>query len=307
MPTDSHVPPADPLGGPPNSRPTVRTFGPERWGELDYFLQFAEANVSLSPRSRRALGGVKSHFMKVRRFRRIADQMRPSLNADYMELHVNGVSGLERAADFAVVVEAAIMELFGVIDSACVVIHGLYSRSCQGIPDSTSKLFRKIDGVTGPLPQEIRTAIKEAVWFTELLEIRSELTHLGTGQCRIDSIDGPVRYQLTGATMTDPFSTGDVIEWIDGRFELVNSFIGAVFRRLGDDLENGTNALCGFVSGKPLMRHIKPERPVTWQSGVCLSSQYLIPNGDTRCPWQDECQPHRRALANPPGPNGEVI
>lgn len=295
------------LDGPPNGRPNVRTFGPETWGELDYFLKFADANMRLSPRARRALGGVKSHLMKVNRFRRIADQMRPSLNDDHIELHVNGVSALEKAADFALIVEGAIMELFAVVDSTRVVIHCLYGRACQGIPESTSKLFSGIANVTGPLPVELRTAIQEALWFPELLGIRSELTHLGTGECRIDIPDGPVRYELQGATPTGPFVTADVIYWIDSRFDLINAFVGAVFHRLGTDLSKGTDTLCGFVEGRPLMRHIKPERPVSWQSGICLSSQYLFPNGDTRCPWQDGCQPYQRALANPPGPNCEVL
>src|ERR1700757_4010503 len=99
-----------------NGRPTVRTFAPEFWGEVDAFVALYSSTYEFEERDKRALGGVVRHFEKAGIFRDKAARSIDALVAEQADMNRLGYSPTTRGRETAQDIEAAIAELYSCLD-----------------------------------------------------------------------------------------------------------------------------------------------------------------------------------------------
>ena len=156
------------------------------------------------------------------------------------------------------------------------------------MPDSTRKAFARARSGTfdGLLPAGLLSAIKEAAWYEPLRTLRDELTHSDIGSVHLDESTGRVSYMHTGlGTGEMAFIIEDIFARMDADFEAVNRFLGVVFVHLNALLTDApTVQLCGLHQGKALIREIRPEPTLTFNSGKCLAVPWIEVDGKPTCP-----------------------
>jgi hypothetical protein len=73
----------------------VRTFAPERWGQVDKFAAFfASSFPDAKTIEHRAVLGVRSHFSKALVLRSLSLRITPTLAIDKQQLNEKGYSGM---------------------------------------------------------------------------------------------------------------------------------------------------------------------------------------------------------------------
>ena len=80
-----------------------------------------------------------------------------------------------------------------------------------------------------------------------------------------------------------------VIEDIFGRMEAdiraVNLFLGKLFHQFNTLLKDvPVTQLCGLHQGRALIREIRPEPTITFDSGKCLAVAWIEEDGKPTCP-----------------------
>lgn len=86
-------------------------------------------------------------------------------------------------------------------------------------------------------------------------------------------------------TRESVFIIKDVFARMDADLDGVNLFLGKVFYHLNTLLKDApTVQLCGIHQGKALIREIRPEPTVTFDSGKCLAVAWIEIDGKPTCP-----------------------
>lgn len=266
---------------------TVRTFAPEQWGQVDKFATFFVSSFPESkPVERRAVSGVGNHFRKALVLRSLATRLTPQLSIDRQELNERGYTPAAHATELAAVVESVFIELYSAVDCARKTLSARYP--VRGMTDSTRKVFRharegRFDGL---LPLGLLSAIKDADWYEPLRILRDELTHSDTGSVHQDEVSGRVAYMHGGlGTAERAHVIEDVFARIETDFEAVNQFLGIVFLHLNNLLRDmPTVQLCGLHQGRALIREIRPETILTFDSGKCRAIAWIEVDGKPTCP-----------------------
>jgi len=147
------------------------------------------------------------------------------------------------------------------------------------------------------LPVVILSAIKNADWYEPLRTFRDELTHSDIGSVHQDDATGLVSYMHTGlGTRQKAFIINDIFSRMDADIEAVNQFLGRLFLHLNALLTDApTIQLCGLHQGRALIREIRPEPTLTFNSGKCLSLAWIEADGKPTCPLL--CDAYWRAKA----------
>ncbi len=182
---------------PPRIAPTIRTFCPELWGELEAFASLYSATYKFDAREQRAFAGARQHFEKALVFVGRAASLRPGLDIDRAQLNETGFTPAAHSREMTTVVEAAVVELYSSVDCTAKVLRAIYKRS-RGFKDSTRGLFTGVDAIRGDFPDPLKDAIRGAGWFEQLCFLRDELTHLGTGRCDLPERTDKVVYRHLG-------------------------------------------------------------------------------------------------------------
>lgn len=278
--------------------PSVRTFTPEQWGEVDKFAQFfSQTYPAFKPDVKKAVTGVSAHFKKVLVLLSLARKLAPNLALDAAELEERGFTPAANSREFAAVVEAIFLELYSAIDCARKVVVAIH-RKCRGIPDSTRRLFARLaKGEIENFPDELRAAFLAASWYDELRDIRDELTHSSTGTCHLAPPDTAISYIHHGLVRDKkPLVLPDVLGKIDDMVAGVNQFLGAVYRQLNAGLKaEPVMAVCGFFQGRIYVRHLSIEDRIDFHSGVCDSRKWFDNEPNGRCPFASDCGAYARA------------
>lgn len=266
---------------------TVRTFAPEQWGQIDLFTTFfASSFPSAKPVERRATSGVGSHLRKAIVLRALSMHIAPTLVIDHQQLSEKGYTPAERATELAAVVENVFTELYSSVDCARKVLSARFP--VRGMPDSTRKTFSRAQSgkFDGLLPDGLVAAIKEADWYEPLRTLRDELTHSDIGSVHQDQTTGIVSYTHRGlGTGEQAFIIEDIFARMDADIQAVNQFLGVLFFHLNALLTDATTVqLCGLHQGKALIREIRPEPVLTFDSGKCLSVAWIEVDGKPTCP-----------------------
>lgn len=285
---------------------TVRTFAPELWGEMDRFAAFFSASFPESTsRDRRAVSGALNHFRKAVALRRLAERLRTNIEVDRKQLRQKGYTAAENSSESAAVIENVFTELYSAIDCTRKII--VATHKVRGVPDSTRKLFQRIKAnlLDDILPTEIIEAFKQAAWYERLLAMRDELTHSDLGTCHFDEATGKVSYWHTGLGHRDrPLIIEDIHERLDRDINDINLFLGRVFRYLNSLLiDKPIVQLCGLTGGKALIRELRPAQTITFDSGICLSVNWIEVDGIPTCPLlcgaYQKVKGHRTDAAGP--------
>jgi hypothetical protein len=219
-----------------NTNPTVRTFAPEQWGEVDRFSRlYGKTFPSFERVERRAVSGVGNHLEKAFILRNLAMRLRPNLEVDAMQLEKKGFSPDNNSRELSAVIESVFTEMYSALDCTRKVIVAIHP-DARGIPtNSTRKLFRKVqkNELDGVLHTALVEAFKRATWYEDLLKVRDELTHSDVGRCHLDGKKGKVSYMHTGlGNQTKAFVIDDIFERLGKNLNDVNLFLGKVFRYL---------------------------------------------------------------------------
>jgi hypothetical protein len=256
---------------------TVRMFAPEFWGQVDFFSKLCSETYKFSEREQRALSGVIQHFEKAAMFQSLAVKLRPNLNIDQAELDERGYTPATNSRELAIVIEAAITELYSSVDCTAKVLRAIYGSSSRGFKKSTRSLFKDFDKIEGALPNTIKDVFRDVAWYEELLFLRDELTHLGTGSCFLDQATMNVRYMHVGIKSNGrPLIVDNVFSWLSDLVNSVNAFQGHIFHILRGTLKNTPVVIfCGMVEGRMLTRHVDPTKEVTFASGECFSYRWF--------------------------------
>lgn len=266
---------------------TVRTFAPEQWGQIDVFATFfATSFPGAKSIERRAVSGVGNHLRKAIVLRALAMRIKPTLAIDKQQLNEKGYTPADRATELAAVVENVFTELYSAVDCARKVLSARYP--VRGMPDSTRKTFARArtGAFDGVLPAGLLSAIKDADWYEPLRTLRDELTHSDIGSVHQDDATGRVSYMHTGlGTGERAFIIDDIFGRMDADIEAVNQFLGRLFFHLNALLTDApTIQLCGLHQGKALIREIRPEPTLTFDSGKCLALAWIEVDGKPTCP-----------------------
>jgi hypothetical protein len=266
---------------------TVRTFAPERWGQVDRFATFFAASFpDATSIERRAVSGAGNHFRKALILRALAIRIVPALAIDRQQLNDKGYTPADNAVELAAVVENVFTELYSAVDCARKVLSKRYP--VRGMPDSTRKTFSRArrGDLDRMLPPELLSAFKEADWYDPLRVLRDEITHSDLGFVSQDAATGRVSYMHRGlGTKERAFVIEDVFGRIDAYVGAVNLLLGKIFLHLNTLLKDApTVQVCGIHQGKALIREIRPEPTVTFDSGKCLAVAWIEVEGKPTCP-----------------------
>jgi hypothetical protein len=281
-----------------NGNPSVRTYAPELWGQVDVFVHFYAGTHEFNKDAKKAIAGVTNHFKKARLLRELATKLAPNLDLDLQQLNSHGYTPAANASEFSAVVEGVFLELYSTIDCTRKVLVSLYRRT-RKIPDSTRKLFQRTrDGELGSdFPDALKEAFLAATWYEELLAIRDELTHSDIGSCRLDSISRLISYSHRGvSTHGAPLEIPDVFGKLDELISGVNAFSGLIFNYLNLQLKPHTiDQLCGIFFGRAYMRKLPLEGVIDFNTGTCQSQTWFNRETQYRCPFADVCGAYARA------------
>jgi hypothetical protein len=285
-------------------------FVPETWGEVDRFLNFYEQTYAFQPRDKRAVAGVRGHFMKADRLIELAGKLRPNLAIDNTELEEKGFTPAVNAEEIVTVVEAAILEMYSTIDCTVKVLRAVYASKSRGFKDSTRKFFQSAAKIEGEFPDKLQELVASATWYWRLLTLRDELTHLATGHLHTDHKTGLVHYDHFGLKEGDkPLSIEDVFGWLSTTLAQVNAFTGSVFHHLNRTLaDKEMFQACGMVQGRMLWRYVSPANgPLTFNSGRCGAWTWFEKPELPTCPFVGFCGAYQRKAPAPPGDAPSVL
>ncbi len=277
---------------------TVRTFAPERWGQLDIFRHFHSGTHTFKSDTTKAISGVTNHFQKALTLHQLAIKLLPNLSLDEEEIQSKGFTAAANSREFTAVMEEVFTELYSSIDCTRKVIVSIYRRT-RGLPDSTRKLFQKVRGnlLGSDFPSELKQTIAASDWYEELLLIRDELTHSDIGNCWMDRETKMVTYMHTGISREGkPLIIKDVMGKVRFLIESINKFLGAIFSFLNAQLKVTTiDQLCGIFYGRGYLRKLSLESSINLNSGVCQSHSWFDNDVQFRCPLASSCGAYARA------------
>lgn len=269
--------------------PTVRTFTPELWKEIDIFRHFHKDTHTLSHDAEKALSGISNHFRKGIILRDLAHKLQANFELDNQELLTQGFTSAINSDEFSAVIEEVFTELYSSIDCTKKVIVFIYKKT-RSLPDSTRKLFQRVkDNQLGnDFPTELQAAIKSAEWYEELRTIRDELTHSDIGVCRQDEETKIISYTHFGIRKNNsPLTIHNVLKCIEDFILGVHVFLERIFSFLNSQLNNTTiDQLCGFSDGRAYMRRLPLARQIDFNSGICASKHYE----SFACPFTTTCK-----------------
>ncbi|MGR7996939.1 hypothetical protein [Xanthobacter sp. ZOL 2024] len=269
----------------------VLMFVPERWGEVDRFLNFYRHTYCFNIRDQRALSGVRAHFQKALRLISLAEKLKPNLQIDRDELEAQGFTAAANADEIATVIEAAILEMYSTLDCMVKVMRAVYGPSTSGFKESTRRVFQSPHSIQGAFPEPIKEAIASARWYFRLLYLRDELTHLSTGRVHSDAETGQVRYDHYGLKEGEkPLTIDDIFGWLAATVSDVNGLVGLVFHYLNETLsDREVFQLCGMVEGRMLHRYVSPIGALTFNSGRCGAWIWFEKPDLPTCPFRESC------------------
>jgi hypothetical protein len=277
---------------PMNTKPTVRIYAPEHWGQVERFAKFYSGTFNFTEPTKKAISGVGNHFNKALVFKSLSTRLQPNLIEDQKELQENGFTHAKNSKELTAVIEEIFTELYSSIDCTRKLVFEIHKK-CRGLPDSTRKMFQKVrsEGGVKEFPEALKSAFKNTDWFDRLRIIRDELTHLNLGSCHLDKETSKVSYMHHGINLQGkPLIIDDIFLEVDTVFEGVNTFLGSVFHYLNSQLkEDPVFQICGIFFGRVYTRHVGPHDSLGFDGGTCDSHVWFDSPENPRCPFAENC------------------
>ena len=288
------------------SKKFLLRFTPERWGQVDRFLNFYSTTHRFNKRTNACVSGVVSHFYKALTLQSLANRLRPSLAQDNEQLESEGYTPASHARELSAVLETILCELYASIDCTATLLSAIYGK-LPGVPSkSTRNLFT--NAVQGKFddrfPRPLLDATMQAEpWVAKLRDIRDTVSHSAPGSCFLDSETGVVRYM--NAAMGPPDRAhiiDDIFTEIEQYFSSVNEWLGATFLFLNSELEDiETQQVCGFFSGRVYTRLARPSEATSFHGGRCKAHLWFEKEENPACPLVEECGAYKNKV--PPDEN----
>ena len=289
---------------PPLKLPRVRYFAPEVWGAVERFAHFYSSTYQFPPHIHGCVTGTTANFQRAERLRQVAVEMIPLLQEDRAELETNGFTHGAQGRKLTAIVEASITSLYSSVDAARKVVTHVFAKY-QGLPESTRRTFHgAAEGKLDPkLPERIRQAFANALWYSRFRRLRDALTHIGPGSCHLDEQTGKVMYFHDAIREGDKVThIPDIFAVLDDYFRDVNLFLGQVFTALLETLKDDEVwQICGIFDGRVYSRFVRPSEAKDMHSGRCDAFKWFELPENPRCPLADNCKAYERRKPPPPG------
>lgn len=272
-------------------------FAPEHLGAVERFRLFECESLSQDKVFRRGIATTADHLQKFTVLADIANELSAQLDLDREELDRSGYSPGTYSNRYAAVIECCVNELYSSLDGVRDVIYATF-QGIRGVQrKSTEKAFRyATDDKYGPeFPKELSDILKRANddWFYRLRRYRTEFIHGSLGSCHKSPEGGKISYIHQGlGNQRKALVIDDIVNYINEAYTRCLELQTEIFEFFYDHLTlKPTQTLCGFYKGRAYMREVTPERPLTFHSGVCLSTHY-----EFECPMKDKCGAYANAL-----------
>ena len=227
----------------------------------------------------------------------VANELSKQLDYDREELDRTGYTPGTYSKKYAAVIECCINELYSSLDGIRDVIYATF-QGIRGVQKkSTEKTFRNAtNGNYGQeFPEELVKILRIANndWFYILRRYRTEFTHGSLGSCYKNLEENKISYVHQGlGSDRRALVIEDVVGYINDVYKKCLDLQAEIFEFFYDYLTlRPTRTLCGFYKDRAYMREASPERPLTFHSGICLSSHYEV-----ECPLKDECGAYANAV-----------
>jgi hypothetical protein len=273
--------------------PTVISFAPDRWGQLERFAKFHSGTFQFTPTTQKALSGAINHFRKAVTFKNLAVKLVPNLELDEKELEAHGYTPALNSKELSAVIEGVTLELYSSIDCTRKIISEIYGRYPGITKDSTRKLFQNAfdNKIDERVPEFLRTTIKEANWYPAFRKVRDELTHSDIGSCHRDTKTGKVFYMHSGFQIDGrALVIEDIFGKIEEDFSNVNGFLGKVYAHLNTLLsDKEVWQMCGIFGGRIYSRFVVPSQAIDFNSGYCDAFRWFEKEPDHICPLIERC------------------
>lgn len=278
--------------------PTVLTFAPEQWGQLERFSKFYAATFPLSVIGKRSVSGAVNHFHKAFVLKSLATKLASNIELDRQELEENGYTPAVNARELSAVIESIVTELYSSLDCTRKVLSEIYKKY-RGVPDSTRKFFQNANAgkFDSEFPEFLLDAIKEAKWYPKLQKFRDELTHSDIGSCHLDKETDKIFYMHTGLGEKDKsLVIDDIFIKIEEFVNNVNTFTEKVFWFLNQQLKDEEIfQMCGIFYGRIYSRYVSPHNATDFNSGRCDAYRWFEKEDNPSCPFMKTCGAYKNA------------
>jgi hypothetical protein len=278
--------------------PTVRTFAPEQWGQLEKFSKFYTATFAISEIGKRSVSGAVNHFHKAITLKSLAAKLSLNLEIDRQEIENKGYTKAINSGELSAVIESVVTELYSSLDCTRKLLSEIYKKY-RGVPDSTRKFFQNAcAGKFDPnFPEYLLEVLKEASWYPELREFRDELTHSDIGSCHLDKKTKKIFYMHTGLGQNGKsLVIDDIFTKLEEFVGNVNSFTGKVFWFLNQQLKDEeVFQMCGIFYGRIYSRYVSPRNAVDFNSGRCDVYRWFEKEENPTCPFVSTCGAYKNA------------
>jgi hypothetical protein len=113
----------------------------------------------------------------------------------------------------------------------------------------------------------------------------------------MEQAGGPVTYMHTGIRLDGkPLIVDDVFGWLTSCLDVVNNFLGLIFKYLRSTLDSTrVVVVCGVAHGRFYQREVDPTEDLTIHSGTCASHHWFDQPDAPKCPFSAECGAYMRA------------
>jgi hypothetical protein len=278
-------------------------FSPDRWGELERFIQLCGGTYSFSKHQQGLVAGARNHLYKAQILINLAKGRSSLLEEDNKQLEEYGHTAAIRGRELSAVLETVILEIYASVDCSRGIVSHLYKKK-KGIADSTRKLFKNAfdNKIDASVPYPIRNAFATAHWYDDFRRLRDALAHSDIGSCHLDTSGVIVYMHPQLGDNTKVLVIEDIFSYVESLFGHVNRFTGSIFHFLNSTLSDAEVwQMCGIFDGRIYSRYVRPSEAHDIHSGRCDAYRWFEEPGNPLCPLMDSCGAYRNRFGKATG------
>lgn len=274
-------------------------FVPEQWTPFERFHAFAPDTYP-DPWVARGLNAVQDHLNKYEVIAGLVNDLVPTIDEDRKELEETGHSSSRRSRQTAALCEVLVCELYSSLDGLRDALFGIY-RDVKGIQRSSNEaLFKRAKErkYGNEFPGCLQEALSDAfdMWFQDLKQLRTEVTHGQVGYCHLNKETKRISYLNSGlGNRNRALVIDDFITHVSRFFAEIRLLMDAVFSFLCTTLKPIPRLqICGFFKARWYGRMVAPKDNLSSSDGNCVSWDWFENLASYRCPLSSKCEAYTR-------------
>lgn len=274
-------------------------FAPEHWTKLMTLRAMLGDPFPTTPAVYEGLDICLNRLHKYETFSRLAERVIPELPKDREELDRFGASRNLHSAEFGVVVEAMISELYGTCDGVREFLYALFPK-VQGVSRKKNEtVFRRAhENSYGPdFPADVRLSLADAyrTWFPTLRDLRRQIAHREGGSFHLDESGEKVVYWHGPSVGDKRLIIKDVMNMVKEYEVAVRATLESIAGHfVAQLLPKPRIYLCGLYQARLYMRMVAPTPNLTFNDGHCVSWDWFESEREFFCPLAERCGAYKR-------------